>query len=460
MDHRGAFGFVASSGNRQVVVTVSSTGRVRGKGELLRAVAVRLAIVGGLAVAAWLAGAVTANAAGVSARAGDPSPSAVSKQGEQSMDAPARAGTYGSADPAAAGTATADHAVSGTDPATSALSPSTADTADRPATAAAQSAASQATAQVPTGQTQSVGAQSFVAGSRVPTVDTAPVGGVSTQQSARPHYLAAERPWSTSGSRPAARPATTTSTFTPTSAQPVSAVADQLCAQAMADAVPARSGSDSSGASAPPGPGRDDSTADDSTSDNSTADQSTSDDSTADDSSANGSYSDDWDSGDWAGSDWSDGWGSGEVVDQATWPSNPVTGADDERAARPSADPVAGALLSGPADVRLDPASSHVSRAVARSGQPQRALRAEQAVDSTGAPALPRPEPEPQPVPLAPPIPSASPSGHQGNGGPRGVLAVLPAQPASAGTAALDQVRFVGSVPVPGVQDQPIASPD
>ncbi|MCO1579351.1 hypothetical protein M8C13_26715 [Crossiella sp. SN42] len=75
---------------------MTSAGAVRSRGERLRVVAVRLAIAGGLAAAAWLAGAVAAHADESPARADVLSPSTVSEVQEPAKtDAVARAGGLG-----------------------------------------------------------------------------------------------------------------------------------------------------------------------------------------------------------------------------------------------------------------------------------------------------------------------------------------------------------------------------
>ncbi|MFB9905151.1 hypothetical protein [Allokutzneria oryzae] len=80
---------------------MSSTGTVRSWGERLRAVAVRLAVMGGLAAATWLATATTANADETSARVDVLSPSVVLEQGQRPADAATRADAL--VEPAATG---------------------------------------------------------------------------------------------------------------------------------------------------------------------------------------------------------------------------------------------------------------------------------------------------------------------------------------------------------------------
>ncbi|WP_344873655.1 hypothetical protein [Allokutzneria multivorans] len=71
---------------------MSSTGTVRSWGERLRAVAVRLAVTGGLAATAWLAVATTATADEAPARVDVLSPSVVLEQGQRPADAATPAG--------------------------------------------------------------------------------------------------------------------------------------------------------------------------------------------------------------------------------------------------------------------------------------------------------------------------------------------------------------------------------
>ncbi|SDN17286.1 hypothetical protein SAMN04489726_5320 [Allokutzneria albata] len=73
-------------------MTVSSTGTVRSWGERLRAVAVRLAVTGGLAATAWLAVATAASADEAPARVDVLSPSVVLEQGQRPADAATQAG--------------------------------------------------------------------------------------------------------------------------------------------------------------------------------------------------------------------------------------------------------------------------------------------------------------------------------------------------------------------------------
>ena len=73
-------------------MTVSSTGTVRSWGERLRAVAVRLAVTGGLAATAWLAVATAASADEAPVRVDVLSPSVVMEQGQRPADAATPAG--------------------------------------------------------------------------------------------------------------------------------------------------------------------------------------------------------------------------------------------------------------------------------------------------------------------------------------------------------------------------------
>lgn len=352
------------------------------------------------------------------------------------MDAPVRAGTYGPAatNPAAsAAAAAADQAVSAAP--TASAYPS-----------AQQSAAAD--------QLPAAAYQPSVAGPRLPAVASPQSDDVAARPVARPHDWTGAQSWSPLDSRPAARPATFRPLTSTTPASPDLSGADHACAQAVGAALPSWSAQAEPTASAGPAPSGSDQ-------DDSATDESATSESTAP---ADESASDESSSGGWAADDWSspDGYpADGYAADEATWSSNPVTESDSARAAVLPADPRSGQPFAAhPAGTRLDNSPIRVSRVVARHGSPKRALRHQPAADWTGAPALPRPEPDPQPVSPDPSIPSASASGHQGNGGPRGVLAVLPAQPVPAGMAAMDRVGFAGSVPVPGVQDQPINSPD
>lgn len=401
MDHLRRLTCVTSSGNRQVVVTVGSTGTVRSRGELLRTAAVRLAMVGGLAVAAWLAGAVTANAAEASVRMGDPSPSAVSKQGEQPVDAPVRtdacgyAGECSADDPggADAGDWTSANSITAGDPSAAA--------AQQLGSAAAQR--DSALARTPSGvhafsaQPQQ-SAQSDSGPSTRPAVPLAQPSGVWRPGAQLPAVEWSDLQWSVLG--------------------PVTLVSAPGAAAHVLGDMSVPGWSQSSGAR--PGSAG-----------------------TASDNAPNDL-----------------------VANQSTRPSCPdLAGQDGARAPSIQTAP-AGGELGRPSFAAAESAfwqAHDPIRATAApiANSPQPVLPSyQQAADSPGSPALPRPEPGPQPVSPAPFAPSAAPNGHPETGGPRGVIAVFPVQLAGSGPMLVDADRFGGSVLVPGVLHRPIVSPD
>lgn len=400
---------------------MSSTDTVRSRGELLRAVVVRLAVVGGLTVAAWLAGAVTANAAEVSARAGDPSPSAVLQQGEQPMDALARAGICGDPDPCAAADSLVDSSSTSSADAAGGSGSHAAAALRGTALSSAYTATSSLAAAAPGGSrepasaallaNQAPSAGQLNAAPAIPLawtgVDARPATWSSADSMALP---ATHRQWQQPlghpfGMRDPAGPFVAMQAGLPSALTANAQMAGAFGSLAWAGQSPQRD-------------------------DQAVALQ---------------------------------GEGSPGAVQSDPGQRAAALLAGCSTAARLPADAI-GARGGTAADthgvLRSAGGSWRLITAAAADLHSRWTSTDRHGVDASGRPALPRPEPDPQPIAPAPPAPAAAPNGHPETGGNRGTLGVLPAQFAVLAPMLVDADRVGGSVLVPGVLHQPTVSPD